>query len=313
MKRILVTPRSLSSGRHAGLEYLEARGFTLIRPTPGKMPSEADLLAAIPSCCGWIAGVEPVTSRVIKAARELRVISRNGSGVDNLPTGALEQRGIVVKRAGGANANGVAELTLGLMLSGFRHITLCDRGIRDSNWPRVPGRELAAATIGVIGLGMIGSLVSEKFLALGAKVLGFDPLAKPEDLRSHPSFIQMENMEDLITKSEGITLHAPLPPNNTPLIDDAVLSMVKGGVVIVNTARAGLIQPEAILAALETGRVSAYATDVFDTEPPEQSKLLRHDRCIMTSHVGALTKESVERTTQLTVNNLLEALEVAGD
>ena len=136
MKRILITPRSLSAGTHSGLSRLEDLGFTLVRPTPGVMPSEADLIAAIPDCCGWIAGVEPVSSRVVSAAHSLQVISRNGSGVDNLPMDALNERGITVKRALAANANGVAELALAMMLSGFRHIPL------NSDW--YSGRGLAA-------------------------------------------------------------------------------------------------------------------------------------------------------------------------
>lgn len=188
MKRILVTPRSLSRGRPAGLERLEALGFELVRPTPGETPSEAELAAAIPSCCGWIAGIEPVSARVIEAAQNLCVISRNGSGVDNLPMDALERRGVAVKRAVGANANGVAELALALMLAGLRHVPVTDRGIRSGGWPRLMGREIEGATIGVVGLGAIGTVAVNKFIALGARVIGFDPFCEPDTLRGRANF-----------------------------------------------------------------------------------------------------------------------------
>jgi len=313
MKQILVTPRSLSCGRHVGLERLESLGFTLVRPTPGEMPSETDLLDAIRPCCGWIAGVEPVSARIIEAAEELCVISRNGSGVDNLPMDVLERRKIVVKRAEGVNANGVAELALALMLAGFRQIPLNDRGIRAGDWPRVSGREIAGAIIGVVGLGAIGGAVCEKFLSLGVRVVGFDPFSCPKHLQQHSNFCRAEAFEELVSQSDGITLHIPLPPQQAPLFDEPILSIIKPGLVIVNTARAGLIHPEALLDALNTGRVSAYATDVYHDEPPRPSPLLQHERCIMTSHIGGLTTENVERITRVTVDNLLAGLEASHD
>ena len=137
MKRILVTPRSLSAGTHSGLTRLEDLGFTLVRPTPGAMPSEADLIAAIPDCCGWIAGVEPVSSRVsIGGNIRCRSFRATGLALITCRWTHLNERGITVKRALAANANGVAELALAMMLSGFRHIPL------NSDW--YSGRGLAA-------------------------------------------------------------------------------------------------------------------------------------------------------------------------
>lgn len=309
MKRILVTPRSLSAGTHSGLTRLEDLGFTLVRPTPGAMPSEADLVAAIPDCCGWIAGVEPVSSHVISAATSLQVISRNGSGVDNLPMDALNERGISVKRALAANANGVAELALAMMLSGFRHIPLNSDGILAGDWPRHMGREISGSTIGVVGLGAIGRLVVEKFLALGANVIGFDPFATPKEFSGSTAFSQSDTLDSLVAQCDGITLH--VPSADAPLLDRKTFDLAKSGSVIVNTARAGLIDPAAMLNALQTGKISTYCTDVFDTEPPELTPLLKHERCIRTSHIGGLTHDSVDRITRATVDNLLDGLQVS--
>lgn len=312
-KRILVTPRSLSTGQHSSLERLQDLGFELVRPAPGETPSEQALLAAIPACCGWIAGVEPVSPQVIEAAACLRVISRNGSGVDNLPMEIIARRGIKVARAVAANANGVAELALALMLAGFRHIPLNDRGIRATAWPRPMGKEIAGATIGVVGLGAIGSLAAQKFLQLGASVVGYDPFAAPEALSAQPGFTMVTALERLVTQSDGITLHCPQPADNKPLLDAGLLAAARPGVVIVNTARAGLVDADAMLAALDQGTVAAYATDAFATEPPELSALLLHDRSILTSHIGGLTSGSVARVVEMTVDNLLAGLEATND
>lgn len=308
MKRVLVTPRSLSAGHHPGLDRLEEHGFALVRPCPGTMPTEADLMAALPGCCGWIAGVEPVSPRVIEAATHLQVIARNGSGVDNLPMDMLDRRGIVVKRAMAANANGVAELALALIFAAFRHIPSGDRSIRAGAWPRMMGREIAGASIGIVGLGAIGAAMAQKCLALGAHVVGFDPFCSPTSLLPHPAFRQVASLGELVRSVDALTLHIPHAPGAAPLLDAALLAHARPDLTVINTARAGLIDPAAMLAALRNGRVRAYATDVFATEPPALSNLLQHESCILSAHIGGLTIDSVERITRLTVDNLLAGL-----
>ena len=312
MKRILVTPRSMSGGQHPAFERLDRAGFELVTPTPGVMPSEADLVAAIPGCCGWIAGVEPVSLRVIEAAHDLAVISRNGSGIDNLPLELLNQRGIRVARAVGANANGVAELALALILASFRHVPLNDRGIRKGAWPRNLGREIQGAKIGVLGLGAIGTLMADKLLRLGANVLGFDPFADAADLQRNNRFQRVQMLDKLLPKCDALTLHMPLPQGGAPILTSAAFKAMKPGVAIVNTSRAGLVDQPALMHMLETRHVSAYGVDVFDTEPPPLTPLISHERCISTSHIGGLTTESVARTAEITVDNLLSALQEAG-
>lgn len=140
--RILVTPRSLTSAPPPALDRLVRAGFEVVLSTPGALPSEAELLRLVPGCVGWLAGVEPVSERVVAAADRLQVVSRNGSGADNLPLVRLAERGIRVERAIGANATGVAELTLGLILAACRHIPETAVGVRAGGWPRLTGREV---------------------------------------------------------------------------------------------------------------------------------------------------------------------------
>lgn len=146
--RVLVTPRSLTASPHPAIGAIDAAGYGIVYSSPGVLPGEAELLRLVPGCIGWIVGVEPVSEAVIRAATELRSISRNGVGVDNLPVALLRERGIHVATAGGANASGVAELTLGLMLSALRHIPAADAGIKAGGWPRLRGRELGGRTLG---------------------------------------------------------------------------------------------------------------------------------------------------------------------
>lgn len=306
MARIMITPRSLSLGGHPALKPLEEAGFELVMPAPGATPNEEQLLKAVQDCVGWLAGVEPVSEAVIAAATELRVISRNGTGVDNLPLDALKQRGIELRRAEGTNARGVSELALTLALVGLRDIVPTHAGMREGAWPRRIGSEISDARVGVIGLGAIGAGFAEMCLALGAHVQGYDPFA-PEDRILHQAFSRC-NFDEALRGANVVSLHAPMPADGRPLLDGRALSLLAPGAVVVNTARAGLVDDDAMLAALDSGQVGTYATDVFNTEPPAPSPLLSHKRVVTTTHIGGFTSASVDRSTQRAVDNLLDVL-----
>jgi D-3-phosphoglycerate dehydrogenase len=304
MPRILVTPRSLTAAGHPALERIVAAGFEVVTCTPGKTPGTEELIRLLPGCVGWLAGVEPVADAVIEAASTLRAISRNGTGVDNLPLALLARRGVAVLKAEGANASGVAELAIALMLAGLRHIPFTDAGVKSGGWPRRQGREIRARTVGVVGLGAIGGEVARLAGALGAAVLGFDVVPRTLPLER----FRQAGLDEVLTGADVITLHCPALPEGRPLLDAAALAHVRPGLVLVNTARASLVDEAAVLAGLEAGRIGAYATDVFAEEPPHNLTLARQARVIATSHIGGFTAESVERATNVAVDNLLAAL-----
>jgi phosphoglycerate dehydrogenase-like enzyme len=304
---IMITPRSLSKGGHPALTALQERGYDLVMPAPGKIPDEKALLRAVPDCLGWLAGVEPVSTAVIDAARRLRVISRNGTGVDNLPLQVLEARQIRVFRAEGANARGVAELALALTLAGLRRIVWTHEGMRRGDWPRSLGREIAGARIAVVGLGAVGTAYARMCLYLGARVAGHDPHA-PEGLFADSGFTRT-TLDAAVAQADVVSLHAPMPADGRPLLTGAQISTLAQGAVVVNTARAGLVDPQAVRAALGSGHIACYATDVFETEPPAPSPLLAHPGVVMTSHIGGFTDASVERSTIRAVENLLLVLD----
>jgi D-3-phosphoglycerate dehydrogenase len=305
-QRILVTPRSLTAEPHPEVERLRDLGFEIVYSTAGAMPTEQELMTLVPDCVGWLAGVEPVTPRIIAVAEKLKVISRNGVGVDNLPIETLSQRGVQIMIAEGANSLGVAELTIGLIFSAIRSIPLADAGIKSGGWPRIRGMEVRGRTIGVIGCGAIGREVARMAIALGANVIAFDPARPNLDLPS-ASFAYAE-VDEIVSQADILSLHCPLPRDGSALLTEERLAMCKQGQVIINTARSKLIDEAALIDALESGRVGAYATDVFDEEPPTSLTLAAHPRVIATSHIGGFTTESVERATRIAADNLLTAL-----
>jgi D-3-phosphoglycerate dehydrogenase / 2-oxoglutarate reductase len=310
LTRILVTPRSLTEtglDNVPELEILQASGYQLVAGPAGRVPTEEELLELVPACVGWLAGVERIGAPVLEAAKDLRVISRNGAGIDAIDLEAAERAGVRVVRAAGANAQGVAELALTLALSAIRHIPWSATALRTGGWQRWQGRELQDCVVGVVGLGAIGRRVADLFDSLGSRVVAHDPFAQSEQVAP----IRMVDLPGLLASSDIVSLHAPPPADGRPLLDAARLALIARGAVLVNTARSALVDDDAVLAALEAGSLSAYAVDAFDSEPPELTPLLQHERVLATPHIGGYTTGSVRRATALAVENLLAVLEPA--
>ena len=304
--RILVTPRSLTMEPHPDVEKLREHGFEVVYTTAGAMPSEDELVERVSGCVGWLAGVEPVTPRIVAAAGDLKVISRNGVGVDNLPLDLLRERGVTVRIAEGANARGVAELAIGLVLAALRAIPLTDAGIKTGAWPRHRGIEIQDRCFGIVGVGAIGREVARMAIGLGARVLAFDPARPNLDLPS--ARFAYADLETILSSADIVSLHAPPPRDGSALISAARIAAARPGLVLVNTARAQLVDEAALLEGLDNGQIGAYATDVFEVEPPVSLALAGHPRVIATSHIGGFTAESVDRATRIATANLLESL-----
>jgi len=302
--RVLITPRSLSREGHPGLQALEDAGYEVLRPWPGKQPDEEQLLGVLPSCVALLAGVEPITARVLEAAKMLKVISRNGVGIDNIDTVAATRLGILVKGTPGANSQGVAELALALMLDGMRSVSYGDSHMKRGIWKRSKGFEVMGKNLGIIGCGNIGQRLARMAIGIGMYVLGYD-VYRDERLLNLEGFSYGE-LDTVLNNSDIVSLHCP--PGEKPLLDSMALNGMREGVVIVNTARDGLVDHNALFDALESGKVATYATDVFAKEPPELDALLKHERVVMTPHVGGYTEESVDRATIAAVQNILDVV-----
>jgi D-3-phosphoglycerate dehydrogenase / 2-oxoglutarate reductase len=303
---ILITPRSVTERGHPALGRLSDAGFELQFCTRGKQPAEAELLQLLPDCVGYLAGVEPVSARVLEAARQLKVIARNGTGVDNIDLAAAERLGIQVCRAEGANAQSVAELAIGLVFALARSLPFSDRGIKAGGWERRMGIELSGKTLGVVGCGRIGRIVARLALGLGLRVVAYDVF--PEAAFAPAADFRFASLDEVLSQSDVISLHAPSSPDCRPLLDAAAVAKLRRGALVVNTARASLVDAEAMLAALASGHVAGLALDVFDAEPPTDRRLADHDRVIATPHIGSYARESVDRLVDVAVDHLLRGL-----
>lgn len=303
-RRIAVTPRSISAGGHPALRQLEKAGYDVVYPAPGAVPNEQQLRSALRGCVGYIAGTERLSGSFLSEFPELKAISRNGVGIDSIDVDAAKRQGISVLTAPGANSQGVAELTIALMLSAVRGIPWHDGQLKAGKWVRHRGREVAGQTLGLLGCGQIGRRVAMMALGLGMKVLAFD--AYPLETFRPSADFAWGSLDEVLRSADVVSLH--MPPSAEPVIGPATIGQLKRGAGIINTARASLVDDESALAALESGALAFLATDVFETEPPGRTPLVAHPNVIATPHLGGYTGESVDRATWAAVDNLLQAL-----
>jgi D-3-phosphoglycerate dehydrogenase len=255
---------------------------------------------------GYLAGVETISARVLESASDLKVISRNGTGVDSVDVDAAERCGITVCRAQGANARGVAELTFAHILAMVRALSYSDHQMKHEQWDRRKGIELEARTLGIVGCGKIGQLVTGFGLAFGMRVKAFDPFPSP-DFKPAGDF-EYVSLDQILTRVDILSLHCPAQADGTPLIDAQAIARMKKGAYIVNTARGNLLDTEAVLSALDTGQVAGVAVDAFESEPPQAWDLVKQSRVIASPHIGGFTQESVDRAMTMAVKNLLSVL-----
>jgi len=299
MRRILVTPRSLSASEHPAIQLLRDQGWEVIFGPRGRLPEEAELLQLLPGCAGWLAGVEPISVRVLDAAKQLQVISRNGSGIDNIPLQEAKGRGIAVLSAAGANAQGVAELTLGLALAAIRQFHLADRQLKEGKWTRRLGSELNGRSALIVGFGKIGRLVARLLAAFGSSVSVVEPMEVATD-----PFAKVE-LSAGVRSADLVSLHCPPLPGGRPLITAELVARSQPGLILINCARRSLVDETAVLAGLETGQIEIYASDVFEEAGGDSIALIGHPKVIATPHLGAYTKESVDRAAVEAAENLI--------
>jgi D-3-phosphoglycerate dehydrogenase len=276
-----------------GLQMLKAEGFDLdlMKAMP---PSELARVVG-PYHAMTIRSGSKITSEVLEAAGNLKVIGRPGVGVDNVDLAAATRRGIVVMNSPGGNLVSTAELTVALLLAVARNVAQADAAMKAERWDRksFAGVELQGKRIGVVGFGRIGREVAARCNAFGMDVLAFDPFVAP--VVAEKAHARLVSWNEVLESCDFITLHTTLTKETRHLLGKEALARVKPGVRIVNAARGELIDDEALLSALENGRVAGAALDVHAQEPPRDWRLAKHPRVVATPHVGASTAEAQER------------------
>ncbi len=231
-----------------------------------------------------------VTDELLSNPNRLKLVARAGVGLDNVDKAACEKRGIKVLNTPGASSNAVAELALGMMFAASRKIPAADAGMKGKKWLKkeLTGTELQGKTLGVVGLGRIGTMLALKAAGLGMKIVYYDPVATSSTVGASLS------LDELMAVSDFISLHVPLLPQTQNMINSAAISKMKKTTVLINTARGGLVDEEALYSALKGGRIAGAALDVYPSEP-YSGKLCELPNIILTPHIAGSTAEAQMR------------------
>jgi D-3-phosphoglycerate dehydrogenase len=302
MPKVLVT----DSIAPEGLELLSSRAEVDIKR--GLKPAE--LIDAIKSYDALVVRSETkVTPEVIAAGKHLKVIARAGIGVDNINLEAATSAGIPVVNAPIGNTVAAAEHTIALMLALARNIPQAYQSLKAGEWRRSAfmGVEVRNKTLGVVGLGRVGTEVARRARAFGMELVAYDPFVSP-DYASRLG-AQLASLDELLSLADFVTLHTPLTPNTNKLIGKRELGLMKEGARLINVARGELIDEGALLEVLETDRLAGVALDVFVQEPPEDMRLAQHPKVVATPHLGASTQEAQREVAIEAAEQVLAILE----
>jgi D-3-phosphoglycerate dehydrogenase len=301
MNRILIADELDPSG----LELLQKAGVELYQLKKDERARLPEILADFDALV--VRSATKVTAELLQAGKRLKVVGRAGIGVDNVDVAAATRLGILVVNAPTANLMSATEHTFALLLSLARRVPEADASMKAGKWDRkLTGVELQGKTLGVVGFGRIGQRVAARARGFDMQVVAFDPFLDPAAARRLE--VELLPLDDLLRRADMITLHTPFSAETRNLISHERLALMKKGALLVNCARGGIVDEEALLASLESGHLGGAALDVYAEEPPTDLRLVRHPKVVATPHLGAQTQEAQERISKETAEMVLAAL-----
>lgn len=304
-KRVLVIARSYEE-TDSGSDRLRNAGFEIVRPPGGPGLSRDALVRAIADVDGAIIGTQRFDAELLDANGRLRVIVKAGAGIDNIDLDAADAAGIAVGAASGANAGAVAEYAVSLMLAVGRRICEVNTSVRRGEWERFRGVDLTGSTVGVIGLGHVGRGVCRLLRGFDVNLLGYD--IRVDDDFAASFGINMTAIDDIVKRSDFITLHAPLTEATYHLIDRKRLDLMRPVTIVINTARGELIDSDALYDALAQRTIRGAGLDVFENEPLKDERFYSLDNVVLSSHNASYSTDGIERTAVAAADELIAFL-----
>lgn len=304
--KVLTSPSSMGQCGSEPFDLLRENGYEVINNPYGRKLTEDEVIELAKDCVGIVAGVEPLTPRVMDALPNLKCISRVGVGMDNVDLEYAKQKGIIVVNTPDGPTRGVAELTLAMTLSLLRRIPQADAALHQRKWKKQIGNLFLDKKVGIIGLGRIGKSVAELFRGLKNPVIGYDPFAN--EAWAKENGVELASFEEVLKQADILTLHVPGNKDKSPVIGEAELTMMKDGSFLINIARGGVVDETALYDALKKGKLAGAAIDVY-TKEPYHGPLCDLDNIIMTPHLGSYAKEGKLQMEIDAVKNFIKAVE----
>ena len=305
MVKVLITPRSFASYTKEPIELLEKAGVEIIKnPSKGILTKE-QMMELVKDVEGIIVGVDPLSEDVLKKANKLCTIAKYGVGIDNIDMDYCKDNNIEVTITKNANSDAVADYAFTLMLSVARRLVEIDCACRKGDWSKRNSIDVYGKKLGILGLGNIGKGVAQRSKGFEMQVYAYD-IYKDEEYIKNNNII-FTSVEQIFKECDFISVHLPMLESTKHLIDKKMLDNAKKNLVIVNTARGGIIDEQALYQALKEGRIYGAGIDVFEKEPPSESPLLGLDNVIVGAHSAASTVGAVDNMSCMAVKNLLKS------
>lgn len=304
-KKVLTSPSSMGQCGSEPFDLLRENGYEVINNPYGRKLTEDEVIGLAKDCVGIVAGVEPLTARVMDALPNLKCISRVGVGMDNVDQEYAKQKGIIVVNTPDGPTRGVAELTLAMTLSLLRRIPQADAALHQRKWKKQIGNLFLDKKVGIIGLGRIGKSVAELFRGLKNPVVGYDPFAN--ECWAKDNGVELASFENVLKQADILTLHVPGNKDKSPVIGAKEISLMKDGSFLINIARGGVVDEAALYDVLKEGKLAGAAIDVYTKEPYE-GPLCDLENIIMTPHLGSYAKEGKLQMEIDAVKNFINAL-----
>jgi len=309
MPKVLVTPRSFAQYSQAPYEKLAAAGIEVLKNPTGGVMSKDEILAHIKDVDGVILGVDPMDADVLSAG-QLKVVSKYGVGTDNVDLPYCKKHNIKVTITQNANSAAVADYAFALILAVARRMVEIDRGCRNGDWGKKIAADVYGKKIGVAGLGAIGRGVVARAKGFNMKICGYDIYRDEAYLTENN--ITFMTVQEMLKTCDFISLHMPLTDDTRYIINAESLKTAKSNLIIVNTARGGIINEDDLYQALKNNIIYGAGIDVFEEEPATNSKLMELDNVIVGSHCAASTMGAVDVMSNMAVDNIIQAFKERG-
>jgi len=303
--KILTSPSSFGQITSQPFDLLTDVGYEIINNPYGRKLTEDEVIALAHDCVGIVAGVEPLTARVMDALPGLKCISRVGIGMDSVDLEYAALKGIIVVNTPDGPTRAVAELTLGMTMALLRRIPQAHYDLKNKVWKKQVGNLVFNKVIGVVGLGRIGKLVSQLFRGIGNPVIGFDPYA--DEAWAAKNGVELVDFETLLATADIVTVHVPGNADGSAVIGVKEIELIKQGAFLINISRGGIVDEDALYNALAAKKLTGAAIDVF-SEEPYTGPLCDLDNVVLTPHLGSYAEEGKLLMEIDAVNNLINAL-----
>ena len=305
MKKILISTSSFGKYDTSQIEILKSEGFVITLNPYGRELRENEITELLDGVDGLIAGTEPLTRDVICSAKNLKVVSRCGIGIDNVDIEAVNERGIKFYRTPEGPSLAVAELTLGLIFDSLRHVSYLHKKICSGGWEKKMGRLLTGKTVGIVGMGTIGKKLTALIKPFNCRIMTSDHV--PDIAFAKKNKVDYVSLDELLKESDIVTLHLPLEDDTKGLFDRNLFSRMKDEAIFINTSRGKIVDEDDLYDALRDGKITHACLDVYRDEP-YTGKLKELDNVTLTCHVGSYAKEARIEMEKQAVENLLKGL-----